>query len=100
MLAKNIFFIGPGSVGKTTTGRALAQRLGRQFVDIDAHFCERIAMIPHYIQDRGYVAYCEANSALADDLVNEYPEDTVFATPSGFLAHAESPHLVAKHLEL
>lgn len=94
----NIFLIGPASVGKSTIGRLLARQLGRKFVDIDFRFCEQIALIPSYIKDFGYPEYCEANSRLVDQLLVEYPSTTVFATPSGFLAHEESPHLVEKHL--
>jgi shikimate kinase len=96
----NIFLIGPASVGKTTTGRLLARKLERKFVDIDFRFCEQIALIPHYIQGFGYPAYCEANSRLVDQLLEEYPANTVFATPSGFLAHEDSSHLVDKHLQI
>ena len=32
---KNIFLIGPRACGKTSVGRALADRLGRDFVDTD-----------------------------------------------------------------
>ncbi len=94
----NIFFIGPASVGKTTTARVLAAKLGRKFVDIDFRFCEQIMLIPKYIDAYGYARYCEANSALVDRLLIEYSSDTVFATPSGFLAHEDSPHLIEKHL--
>src|ERR1019366_10562520 len=94
----NIFLIGPASVGKTTTGRLLAQKLGRRFVDVDFRFCEQIGLITDYICEFGYEAYCEANSKLVDDLISEYPASTIFATPSGFLVHESSPLLVEKHL--
>jgi shikimate kinase len=99
-ITKNIFFIGPASVGKTMIGSLLAKKLNFDFIDIDAEFNKRIALIPHYIQTRGYPAYCEATSSLVDTLVQEHPKQTVFATPSGFLVHRESSHLVVKHLGL
>ena len=99
-MPKNIFFIGPASVGKSTAAKLLAEKLGRTFVDIDKEFCERIALIGDYLNANGYEAYCEANSALVGQLLLENPENTVFATPAGFLAHEKSPHLVAKHLKL
>ncbi len=97
---KNIFIIGPASVGKSTTGRLLAERLGYPFVDIDAVFCAEIESIDTFLQQWGYVAYCEANSELVDRLLARRPSGTVFATPAGFLAHEESPHLVEKHVTL
>jgi shikimate kinase len=33
-----IQLVGPGGAGKTTTGAALAERLGVPFVDLDAEF--------------------------------------------------------------
>jgi shikimate kinase len=52
------------------------------------------------MNERGYPAYCERNSLLVDQLISEYPSNTVFATPSGFLIHEGSPHLVKKHVEV
>lgn len=97
-MSRNIFFVGPASVGKTTVGKLVATKLGYHFVDIDQEFCQRVENIGTYLQTRGYVEYCEANSKLAHDLVKEYPTSTVFATPSGFLVHEECPHLVERHL--
>ena len=99
-MSKNIFFIGPASVGKTTAGNLLAHKIGAQFIDINKEFCEQIALIPDYIKANGYAGYCEANSILVDSLITKYPTNTVFATPSGFLVHEDSPHLVIKHLKL
>lgn len=99
-MKQNIFLVGPASVGKSTTGKLLAQALGYRFVDIDLYFCDRIALISDYIRQHGYAAYCERDSELADKLVVEFPHSTVFATPSGFLIHEDSPHLVQKHLKL
>lgn len=100
MMTRNVFFIGPASVGKSTAAALLASKIGYGFVDIDREFCKRIALIPNYVHSKGYPAYCEANSALTDELINEHPRATVFATPSGFLVHEQSPHLVEKHLGL
>jgi len=99
-MIKNIFFIGPAGVGKTTVGNIVAKQIGYNFIDIDKEFCERIALIPNYIDANGYTAYCEANSELVDDLLFDNPENTVFATPSGFLVHENLDHLVNKHLNL
>ena len=97
---KNIFIVGPASVGKSTNGKLLAEKLGFRFVDIDLFFCEEVALIPEYISKYGYQAYCERNSELTDELIGRFPNSTVFATPSGFLVHEESPHLVQKHLRI
>lgn len=96
----NIFLVGPASVGKTTNAALLAKKLGRTFIDVDLEFCNRIALIPDYVQTNGYAGYCEANSALVKDLLTEYPSGAVIATPSGFLVHENLPDIVAKNLNL
>ncbi len=99
-MSKNIFLIGPASVGKSTVGEILAKRLGYNFVDIDLVFCKAIALISDYINEHGYVAYCQRNSTLVDELIARHPSKTVFATPSGFLVHEDSPELIKKHLQI
>ena len=97
---KNIFFIGPASVGKTTIGRLLAEEIEWAHIDVDKEFCEQIALIPDYIQKYSYAGYAEANSQLVDRLIEVHPEKTVFSTPSGYLVHEDSSHLIEKHLDL
>ena len=99
-MSKNIFFVGPASVGKSTIGQLLSLEIGYGFIDVDKEFCERIALIPDVVRNEGYAAYCEKNSNLVDVLLGENPENTVFATPSGFLVHEDSLHLVEKHLNV
>ncbi len=100
MNSRNIFFIGPASVGKSTVAKLLADKVKYDFVDIDLKFCEEIGLIPDYVRQHSYTEYCERNSRLVDDLLIRYPNNTVFATPSGFLVHEDSPHLVEKHIKL
>lgn len=97
-MSKNLFFIGPASVGKSTVANLAAEQLGYTFIDVDQEFCERIGLIPDVVKSEGYPAYCEKNSELVGDLVRENPSNTVFATPSGFLVHEDLPHLVEKNL--
>ncbi|MDP1688837.1 MAG: shikimate kinase [bacterium] len=95
-----IFFIGPASVGKTTIGKMLASKINYAFVDVDAEFCKQIQLIPNYVDEFGYKKYCEENSKLVDKLISESSAETVFATPSGYLVHENSPHLIEKHLSI
>lgn len=95
-----IFMIGPASVGKSSVGSRLAQEMGYAFVDIDYVFCERLGVIPNYIDTHGYPAYCEANSKLTDEIIASRDVATVYSTPAGFLAHEDSPLLVDKHKKL
>jgi shikimate kinase len=96
-MEKNIFMIGPASVGKSTVGELLAGKIGYHFVDIDMEFCGRIQLIPDYINEFGYVSYCEANAELVDELLRENSARTVFATPAGYLVHETASHVAEKN---
>ena len=56
-----IFIIGPGGVGKTTSGEILAKLLSYKFIDLDQKFCEQIENIGTYINNEGYKKYCYKN---------------------------------------
>lgn len=98
--SKLIFIVGPGGVGKSTTGRVLAEKINYEFVDIDLVFCGRIGLIGDFSAQFGYREYCLRNSELFDSLLGEYKQKAVFALSSGFLVHEDSPGLVAKHKKI
>jgi shikimate kinase len=82
---ERLMLIGPGGVGKSTLGRALAAALGWPLIDLDLEFCERIAVIGPFIAAHGYERYRAENLALAEHLVSEAAPSTIFVTSSGFL---------------
>lgn len=92
-----IFIIGPGGVGKTTSGKLLASFLGYDSIDLDAEFCERIENIGTYIANYGYEKYCFENSRLFYNILGEYKDDFVYSLSSGFLVHEGIDELTAKH---
>jgi shikimate kinase len=56
--AKNVFLIGPRACGKTSVGRALADRLGREFVDTDHALVEALGIeIADYVARNGWDAF-------------------------------------------
>jgi shikimate kinase len=85
---ETIFLLGPGGVGKSTLGRALAGRLDWPLIDLDLEFCEQIAEIGRFIRENSYEAYRAENLLLAQRLVAAAEGPMVFATASGFLAAA------------
>lgn len=55
---RNIFLIGPRACGKTSIGRALADRLGFDFVDTDHVLVESVGMeIAEYVKQNGWDAF-------------------------------------------
>lgn len=66
---ENIVLIGMPSSGKSTVGRALAERLDKRFADSDALVTERIGMpIADYFAQRGEAAFREREQEAVADL--------------------------------
>lgn len=91
-MADMIHLIGPGGAGKTTTGMALAARLGLSFVDLDAQFTASNGNISDYIDQHGYRAYAEQNVALYSTLVTKFHSFSVLALSSGFMTYPDDVH--------
>nr|WP_170418441.1 shikimate kinase [Ruegeria atlantica] len=82
---RHIFLIGPGGVGKTSSGPHLARHLGRKFVDLDELFMSGPGHIGRYIKDNGYARYVRENSKVFFDHVFRRSPPCVCALSSGFL---------------
>lgn len=55
---KNIFLIGPRACGKTSVGRAMADSLGREFVDTDHALVAAVGVeIAEYVEQHGWDAF-------------------------------------------
>jgi len=89
-----IQLIGPGGAGKTTTGAALAERLGARFVDLDAEFTSRHGSISAYLDEKGYAAYANANVGIFGDLGGGPGRPDIVALSSGFMTYADDVHPV------
>ena len=85
---ESLFLLGPGGVGKSTLGAAMARQSGWPLLDLDLQFCDRIQDITDFIAANGYPAYRAANLAMAKTLVAGITRPTIVVTPSGFLAAA------------
>lgn len=92
-----VFVIGPGGVGKSTTGKVLAERMGFAFIDLDQEFCDLIEIIGPFIREYGYEKYCRENSKLFYALLEGVNTDTIFVLSSGFLVHEGLDEIVFRH---
>ncbi len=68
-----IFLIGPMCSGKTTVGRALAQRLGLPHVDVDRAVEARIGPLTPWVQREGEQAFRQEERATLLDLLEGPP---------------------------
>lgn len=93
----NIFLIGPGGVGKSTSGKILAEKLGYEFVDLDLEFMNCVGHIGSFIESFGYKQYAYKNSELFYSLLDKSNAKFVLVLSSGFLVHKELKELVSKH---
>jgi shikimate kinase len=82
---RHVFLIGPGGVGKSTTGPLLAALLDRPFIDLDDVFCAEIENIGTYMKREGYEAYARANADLAQRIIRGQDAPMVMALSSGSL---------------
>lgn len=86
---ENIVLIGMPSSGKSTVGRALAERLGKRFTDSDALVTERIGMpIADYFAQRGEAAFREREQEAVADLAATGGQ--VIATGGGAILRPEN----------
>ena len=91
--------IGPGGVGKTTTAKQLAPRLGYDCIDLDDYFCERIENIRVFIANYGYREYVIANARCFREIVQNCKRNTIISLSSGFLIIEEAAEVVDANRE-
>ncbi len=90
---KPLVLVGMMGAGKTTVGRRLASRLGRQFVDSDEEI-ERAAQmsIPEIFEQRGEAEFRAGEMRVIARLLKE--KDVVLATGGGAFINPETRALV------
>lgn len=86
---RNIVLIGMPGSGKSTVGKALAEKLGRTFVDTDEEFAKQEGMLAGaYIEKFGEVAFRDAESRVVKEFTKE--KSLVIATGGGSILREEN----------
>jgi len=81
-MAGNVYLVGMMGAGKTTIGRALAQKTGREFVDTDRVLVERTGVpVATIFEIEGEEGFRRRESAVIDELARR--SDCVVATGGG-----------------
>jgi len=93
--SENIFLIGLMGAGKTSVGRLLARRLGKQFVDCD-HEIERTTgvRIPVIFEIEGEAGFRAREGRMLGELVQR--NDIVLATGGGAVLSEENRRLLSE----
>ena len=86
---ENLILIGMPSVGKSTVGRLLAQKLNCKFFDTDMELEKSVGPIPDYIRANGEDAFRTAESELVAGLMKTV-RGAVIATGGGAVLRAEN----------
>ena len=83
-----IFLVGMRGSGKTTLGRALADKLGWLFADTDEMLCARCGRtVSEIVQEEGWGGFRKREAALLHDVARPY---TVVATGGGMILREEN----------
>ena len=78
----NLFLVGLPGAGKTTLGRQLARRLGKQFVDADTELERRLGVsIPTIFEIEGEAGFRDREESVIADLTGLH--DVVLSTGGG-----------------
>ncbi|MBP9945203.1 MAG: shikimate kinase [Vicinamibacteria bacterium] len=86
---RNIFLVGMMGAGKTTVGKALARRLGRQFIDCDREIVERTGVpIATIFEIEGEEGFRRRETHVLAELAAR--RGTVVATGGGAVLAAEN----------
>ncbi len=86
---QNIILIGMPGSGKTTVGKALAEKLGRDFIDTDEMITEKTGMsIPEYLAKYGEEKFREVESEAAREAGKL--SDKVISTGGGIVTRSEN----------
>jgi len=95
-MAQPIFLVGMMGAGKTTLGKALAQRLEREFVDTDRFLVQRTGVsVATIFEIEGEEGFRRRESAVLSELADR--PDCVVATGGGAILDPENRRLMREH---
>ena len=87
----NIYIYGAPASGKSTLGKALAEKIGADFTDLDAVIVERAGMpIPEIFATKGEEAFRDIESDALRDLATRESKASVVSLGGGSLLRDES----------
>ena len=93
---KNVVLIGFMGTGKTSTGKVLAQRLGKAFIDLDSRIEEEYGeSIPQMFATKGETYFRECERAVV--LKTSDRANAVISTGGGTVKNAENVAALKKH---
>ena len=96
MVAGNVFLVGMMGAGKSTVGKALARRLGREFIDCDREIVERTGVpIATIFEIEGEAGFRRRESAVLAEFATR--RGAVVATGGGAVLAQDNRRLMREH---
>ncbi|KAJ1965812.1 3-dehydroquinate dehydratase (3-dehydroquinase) [Dipsacomyces acuminosporus] len=97
--AASVVVIGMRGVGKSTLGKAAAQALGLEFVDMDEYLEANVGQtIPEIIAAEGWPAFrAHERRLLVQALLQDHPSGALIACGGGVVEDEENRKLLQKH---
>ncbi len=93
---ENIVLVGMPGSGKTTVGKILAERLGRELLDVDRVITDRYGRPPHeIIRDDGEKAFRDIESETVRELSKQ--QGKIIATGGGTVIRSENVSLLREN---
>ena len=93
---KTVALLGFMGTGKSTVGKALAARMGLNYIDLDAAIVQRTALdIDDYFAIFGEEAFREVESETLEDYASQ--EDCVLATGGGIVKNEDNRVILKEH---
>jgi len=93
---KNVVLIGFMGTGKTSTGKALAQRLGKAFIDLDARIEDEYGeTIPQMFESKGEAYFRSCEKAVVRQVSGR--ANAVISTGGGTVKDPENVALLKQH---
>lgn len=91
----SMFIIGMRGAGKTTCGRWAAKSLGKKLIDLDTELEMREGKsIPEIVRNHGWEHFRERELVLLKSVVNDMPNDYIFACGGGIVETPEARQIL------
>jgi len=93
---KNVVLIGMRGSGKTTIAKLLAQKLNKEYLELDDVVVEKIGMsIPEIVEEHGWNFFRDRESEIADEVSNYH--DKIISAGGGIVTRAKNVEALKKN---
>ena len=81
-----LIIVGPRSIGKSTTGKVLAEKFNLDYFDFDEYIEDKLGGIDRHIKKNGVESYRVREERILLDFISELPDEFVISVGGGTVA--------------